>query len=373
MRERGAPMGPLHGVPFTVKDVFEVSADVARLEPAPAMAARPDWEQPAQSSTAVQRLREAGAILMGVTRATLWADREERYGIAHNPYDLKRTPSGSSGGEAALIAAGGSPLGLGSDSGGSLRLPAHCCGIATIRPSNGRVPRATDADGTNDPRTVAGPLARTVDDVALALQVISGFDWREPTTLPLPPPDDHRTVSLANLRVAFFTDNGIVSPTPETAAMIHATARVLEASGARVVECVPPDLPESWQITNDYWRYCGGQGEVAGYFRFLECWDRYRIAMLSFMREWDAILCPTEAFPAPLSNDSATPEMFTYTTPFSLLGWPCAIVRGGTSSEGMPLTVQIVGSPWRDDIALAVARALEDSLGGYRPSLLKIG
>ena len=367
---RGAAIGPLHGVPFTVKDVFAVSPEIARLEPAPGMAQRPDPEQPAQSSTAVQRLREAGAILMGVTRATLWSDREERYGIAHNPYDLKRTPSGSSGGEAALIAAGGSPLGLGSDSGGSLRLPAHCCGIATIRPSNGRVPRATDADGTNDPRTAAGPLARNVDDIALALQIISGFDWREPTTLPLPPPGDHRAVSLRDLRVAFFTDNGIAPPTRETAAMIHAAARSLELSGAQVTESVPPLLAESWEITNDYWRYCGEQGEVAGYFRFLERWDRYRMALLAFMQQWDALLCPTEAFPAPLTNEPSTPPMFTYTAPFSLLGWPCAVVRGGTCPDGMPLTVQVIGAPWRDDIALALAHALETALGGYRPPRL---
>src|SRR5262249_31864809 len=94
-------------------------------------------------------------------------------------------PGGSGGGEAATIAAGGSPLGMGSDSGGSLRMPAHCCGIATLRPSNGRVPRASDAAGTNDPRTAAGPLARSVEDLALALEIIQGFDWEEPTTLPI--------------------------------------------------------------------------------------------------------------------------------------------------------------------------------------------
>jgi amidase len=171
---RGEGAGPLHGVPFTVKDVYEV-CETARLVTAPGIVQRPE-PPPERDSTVVRRLRAAGAILIAVTKATLWSDCEERYGFTHNPYDLTRTPSGSSGGEAATIAAGGSPLGLGSDSGGSLRLPAHCCGVATLRPSNGRVPRGSDAAGTNDPRTAAGPLARAVEDVALALRIIRGFD-----------------------------------------------------------------------------------------------------------------------------------------------------------------------------------------------------
>src|SRR5919197_2077556 len=219
---RGQLLGPLHGVPFTVKDVYAVR-DSARLVTAPGMVERPD-PPPERDSTVVLRLRAAGAILIAVTKATLWHDREERYGYTRNPYDLARTPGGSSGGEAATIAAGGSPLGLGSDSGGSLRQPAHYCGVATLRPSNGRVPRGTDAEGTNDPRTAAGPLARSVEDLALALRVISGFDWEDPTSLPVPLGDD-RAVLLEGQRVAVHTDNGIVPPTAETVAAVVAAAR----------------------------------------------------------------------------------------------------------------------------------------------------
>jgi amidase len=360
---RGQLLGPLHGVPFTVKDVFEVQ-DSARLVTAPGMVERPDGP-PARDATAILRLRAAGAILVAVTKATLWSDREERYGYTHNPYDLTRTPSGSSGGEAATIAAGGSPLGLGSDSGGSLRLPAHCCGVATLRPSNGRVPRGSDAPGTNDPRTAAGPLARSVEDVALALAVISGFDWSDPTSLPVPL-GDHRQVSLKGLRVAVHTDNGLVPPTAETAGAVRASAAALADAGAIVEEAAPPDLDESWQITLEYWRYCGEVGTVGEYFRFLERWDRYRGKLLSFMQPRDLILCPVEAFPAPVQKAKETLQMFTYTTPFSLVGWPCAVVRAGTSPEGLPIGVQVVAGPWRDEVALAAALRIEVAMGGWR-------
>jgi amidase len=363
---RGETVGPLHGVPFTVKDVFDVSPKTARLIPAPGMVERPDPTPALRDSTAVRRLREAGAILIGITRATLWSDREERYGPAHNPYDLSRTTSGSSGGEAATIAAGGSPLGLGSDSGGSLRLPAHCCGVATLRPSNYRVPRATDADGTNDPRTAAGPLARSVDDLILAMNVLAGYDPTDPMTLPLPPLGDPARVVLKGLRVAFHTDNGIAPPTREVAAAVVASAWALEAAGAVVEERTPPDLAESWAVTHEYWRWCREEGNVADYVRFLARWDRYRVTLASFLEGYDLILCPVEAYPAPVIGAN-TPPMFTYTTPFSLVGWPAAVVRAGTSPEGLPLSVQSVAGPLHDDIALAAARIIESALGGWQP------
>jgi amidase len=150
------------------------------------------------------------------------------------------------------------------------------------------------------------------------------------------------------------------------AAAVLASARALEEAGAIVEEAAPPDLDEAWQITLEYWRYCGEVGTVPEYFRFLERWDRYRVKLLAFMQPRDLILCPVEAFPAPVQAAKDTPQMFTYTTPFSLVGWPCAVVRAGTCREGLPIGVQIVSGPWRDDVALAAARQIESVRGGWQ-------
>ena len=109
-----------------------------------------------------------------------------------------------------------------------------------------------------------------------------------------------------------------------------------------------------------------GEGELPAYFRFLERWDRYRAVMSLFMEGWDALLCPVEAFPAPAEGENPG-QVFTYMAPFSLVGWPCAAVRGGTSPEGLPIGVQAVGKRWRDDFALAVALRVEKVFGGWRP------
>ena len=363
---RGDEVGPLHGVPFTVKDVYDVD-HAARLVGVPAMAPRLDPRAPSpRDSTVVTRLVAAGAIPLGVTRATLWSDREEHYGPAHNPYDLARIPGGSSGGEAAAIAAGCSPLGMGSDSGGSLRWPAHFCGVATIRPSNGRVARGTDADGLYDPRTAAGPLGRTVEDVALALDVVSGYDPEDPTTLAIPAAD-WRAVDLAGRRVAVHDDNGIVAPTAETVATVRAAADTLAAAGADVEYSTPPGLAQAWDLTLEYWRLCGGQGPLEDWFRLLDRWQDYHRVASRHLQAYDLILCPVEAFPAPVHGAAGLPPTFTYTAPSSLLGWPAAVVRGGTSDDGLPIGVQLIGGPLRDDVALAAAAAVEAASGGWRP------
>jgi amidase len=421
---RGELAGPLHGIPFTVKDVYVVAAEVATLRTAAGMPPRRDeqsdqedgqqtgqqtgqpTDQPTdkavaateaystavgatfpltRTSTAVARLR-AGAILLAVTKATLWTDREDHYGVTHNPYDPTCTPGGSSGGEATVVAAGMSPLGLGSDSGGSLRQPAHYCGVATIRPSNGRVPRATDADGMYDPRTAAGPLARTVTDVGLALSIISGADWHDPTTVPVPL-GDWSAVDLADLRVAVHTDNGLVPPTAATAATVRRAADALTEAGAQLSEVVPPGLPLAWDITLDYWRRCGGDGTLRDYFALLDRWQDYQRTAGAFMQAYDLILCPVEASPAPRrergdggsggesgsgDGDGGAGEQrgpkFTYTAPSSLLGWPAAVVRAGTSPDGLPIGVQLIGGPYRDDVALRAAAAIEAATGGWRPA-----
>jgi amidase len=353
----------MHGVPFTVKDVYEVAQD-AGLVAAPGISTG-QIEPGTRDSAVIRKIREAGGILLGVSRATLWTDREERFGTARNPYDLGRTPGGSSGGEAVMIAAGCSPLGFGSDSGGSLRQPAHYCGLSALRPSNGRVPRATDAEA-NDPRTVAGPLARRVEDIAMALSLVNGFEWADPSTVPAPL-RDYKEIPVKGLRVAMHLSNGVIGPTAETAECVKTSARALEKAGARVDECPLPELLTAWEITLEYWRFCSRQGSVEDYFKFQERWEKFRRISQEWMRNWDVILCPVEAYPAPLTEERDRLATFTYTAPSSLLGWPSGTVRVGASGEGLPIGVQLIAAPWRDEVALACMSFLESELGGYKP------
>ena len=366
---RGESTGPLHGIPVTVKDVFPI-VESARMIAAPGMP-EPLYFGESRESTVVTRLRMAGAIPIAVTKATQWSDREEHYGLSHNPYDLTRTTGGSSGGTAATIAAGGAAIGIGSDSGGSLRLPAHYCGIATLRPSNGRVPRGIDSDSLIDPRTVSGPLARSVEDLIVTMEVIAGIDTQDTTSLPLPWRNP-RQVNLRGLRCAVFTNNGLVAPTPDVNEAVTNAAESLERAGAITDFVVPPAMNEAWQITRKYLHYCGAEGRVGEYFKFLESWDRYRLTMAEFMSDYDLIICPVEADAAPVAGDKSGADSFTYTAPFSLVGWPCAVVRAGTSANGLPIGVQVVGAPWRDDLALAAALHLENTVGGWQPSPLNL-
>src|SRR6266567_7812846 len=217
---RGQLLGPLHGVPMTIKD----SLDTAGVITTGGTQGRATFV-PEQDATVVARLRAAGAILLGKTNTpelTLSGETDNLvYGRTNNPYDVSRTPGGSSGGAGAILAAGGSALDIGSDTGGSIRLPAHFCGIAGIKPTSGRVPRTGHivpfGMGAVDALTQLGPMARYVEDLSLILPIIAGVDWRDPAIIPMPL-GDPRAVSMTGLRVAMYTDNGTMSPTPETAA-----------------------------------------------------------------------------------------------------------------------------------------------------------
>jgi len=361
---RGKIKEPLHGVPFTVKDVF----DTAGVTSAVGIEERASYV-PEQDAVVVARMRAAGAILLGKTNCPPWGAGGESdnpvYGRTNNPYDQTRTPGGSSGGEAAIIAAGGSPLGLGSDSGGSIRVPAHFCGIAGLRPTVGRVPNTgvfNHPGGLSDPRTQIGPMSRFVEDLGLTLAIISGVDWRDSGVIPMPL-DDPQTVDTKGLRVAFYTDDGIAAPTPETADLVNTTASVLAGAGLFVEERRPSRIDASLDISRRYWRQSELNGEEIE--QLMAEWDGLRCTMLSFMENYDALLCPACCSPA-VSHGTMQDIEFSYALPYSLTGWPCVVVRAGTSSEGLPIGVQVVARPWREDVALAVARLIETIFGGWQ-------
>jgi amidase len=362
---QGVVHGPLHGVPFTVKDVF----DAAGIVGAVGLDHR-RGHVPGYDAVVVARMRKAGAILLGKTNCPPGGgggDTENVvYGRTLNPYSLACTPGGSSGGEAALVAAGGSPLGIGSDSGGSIRVPAHYCGVASIKPSFGRVPNTGAYDhpgGLSDPRTQVGVLARRVADLALVLPIIAGPDNYDSSVIPMPlaAPGPVRGQAL---KVAYFVEDGASPVTHETGHTVGAAAQALSRAGAQVELARPADfVRESRAITEAWWELASLRGQDV--VELYNAWDRYRTRLLQFMTEYDAILCPADPHPAPPFKQR-DPKRFDYTLPFSLLGWPVVVVRAGTAKDGMPIGVQIAARPWRDDIALALAMEVERELGGWK-------
>lgn len=370
---KGEVWGPLHGVPFSVKDWI----DAAGLRCAGADMAHYNRIAP-QDATAVARLRQAGGILLGKTAVLA---ESEIYGTVHNPYRWGYSPTGSSSGEAALIAAGASPLGLGSDSGGSIRQPAHACGIAGLKPTSGRVSlhgHFPPISALNDPRTVIGPMARYVSDLALALPIISGPDYRDASVIPMAI-GNYEAVDLTKLRVAFYTQHLRAQPTPETVAAVHKTAQALSQVCLSVEEKLPPRIEEAYPITWDYWNRVESDDldewkisrpsqlsgdEVA---RHLFEWNRFRNSLIAFMEHHDLIVCPVADLPAQKHGESTGGIAFTLV--YSLCGYPAATVRVGTSPQGLPIGVQLVAAPWREDIVLAAA-AFVEQLGGWQPPRL---
>src|SRR5882757_7325698 len=248
---RGEIKGPLHGVPITIKDTLETIGVICTG----GTKGRANFI-PKADATAVARLRAAGGIILGKTNVPELAGAIETdnlvYGRTNNPYDLARTPGGSSGGEAAIVAAGGSPLGLGTDAGGSIRVPAHFCGLAAIKPTSGRVPRTGQFPlplGARNAVFHVSLLARKVEDLALALPIISGPDYRDSTIVVMPLGDPNGVV-LAGLKLAFFEDDGAATPTKEIAAAVRDCAKAFTDAGVKVEEKRTPDAEKAATV---YW------------------------------------------------------------------------------------------------------------------------
>src|SRR6185503_13720123 len=263
--ERGA----LHGVPMTIKD----SLDTAGIVTTGGTKGRASFV-PSADATVVRRVRAAGAILLGKTNTpdlTLSYETSNLvYGHTNNPFDVARTSGGSSGGAAAIVAAGGSPIEIGSDTGGSIRLPAHCCGIAGLKPTAGRVPRTghiINYEGASQFLTHIGPLARHVDDLGFLLGIIAGPDGVDPHVVPVPL-GDPSTVRLAGLRVGYYSRLPPVEVTPETAGAVEAAVDALRRAGC---EPVPIAIPDAERIYETYVAMLFGDGGAA-VLRALDRW-----------------------------------------------------------------------------------------------------
>ena len=397
---RGESPGALHGVPFTLKD----SIDTEGIITTGGTLGRKDFV-PDADATVTARLRAAGGILLGKTNTPelTYAGETDNlvYGRTNNPFDLSRAPGGSSGGAGAIVCCGGAAFDIGSDTGGSVRGPAHYCGITGIKPNSGRVPRTghivPHSFGAVDSLTQNGPMARYVEDLALILSIISGPDWDDPHIVPMPL-GDPADVDISGLRVAFYTDNGLRVPTDEIVAAVRSAANALADAGCLVEEDLPRAIPDNPDINNQLSQGDGQAGarrllakygttethewmtrllekasenmvSVGEYTAALERVDAYRSAMLGFMQNYDVIVCPVSAFAALPHGESMTDENrsgINYTATYNITGWPSTVVRGGTSPDGLPIGVQVVARPWREDVSLAVAQYMEGALGGWQ-------
>jgi amidase len=358
--------GAFLGVPFTVKDWIEAKG----LPCAAGQPARAGFV-PEEDAPVVARMRRAGAILLGKTNVTDGGGVHPR---PNNPHDSARTPGSSSSGEAAVIAAGGSPIGLASDSGGSIRWPAHCCGVAALKPTTGLVPLTGHVPAIghiSDPRTTIGPMTRSARDLEAVLAVIAGEDAGDPSAVPVPLRASS-SVELRGLRVAWFVEFPGASATPETASAVEDAARALAERECKVEPATPPLLEESLPVTEAYWarvqstsfdewrppwrsRLTADEIEES---RFR--WERFTRAMWRFMERYDAILSPVAARPAP-PHEGWDRLDYLYTLPYSLTRQPAAVVPSGRSPEGLPIGVQIAARAWQDHVALTLAVALEDA------------
>lgn len=365
---RGEDLGHLHGLPFTVKDTFATSGLQSPLD-------RRIRNQPVARTDAavVARMKQAGAILLAKTNCPpsgSGADTENAViGQTRNPHIAGRSPGGSSGGEASLIAAGGSPLGLGTDTGGGMRVPAAFCGITAIKPTQGRVPNSgvyNQPGGFTDQRTQIGPAARRVEDLLLALRTISGPDYVD-SGVTAKPLNDPAQLPLRDLTIASFPYDPSSLVTSAVANAVGASAQALARAGVQVVENRPLDLVGGARDLDRGWRRMAGtRGQDV--VELLHAWDQFRSNMLQYIRYYDAILCPAVHRTAPAIG-ARDRQRFDYTVPFNLTGYPAAVLPVATDVDGLPVAVQIVSHPWREDIVLALAAVLEEEFKDWQRDL----
>jgi len=405
---RGEPLGPLHGVPVTIKDAFETAGLRTTSSYKPLA-----HHVPGRDATVVARLRAAGAIVLGKTNMSELAMDVQSispiFGRANNPWAL----DGSTGGGGAAVAAGLSPLELGSDIGGSIRIPAHFCGVVGLKPTEHRVSSAghvPDLPGRARHirhMGVFGPLARSVGDLELALRIVAGPDGRDWDVPPVPleaPP----ARALAARRFAWTDDFG-VPVDADTRRVLADVARRLEAAGCQVTRATPTgfDFQAAWEtygeltleslaeapfalrlgatLASPFYSDVPIQHGLARgaatlglrrHGRALTRRDDLLSALEPFLAGYDAWLCPVSATPAythrrpglgrrgdPIDVDGVQIPYWTanisYTSVFNLTGNPVCVVPAGTSRDGLPIGIQIVGRRWDDMHVLAVARQVE--------------
>lgn len=414
---RGEVWGPLHGVPVTIKDSF-ATAGLRTTSGYPPLA---DYIPP-EDATVVARVKVAGAIVLGKTNLPLlvhgFQSDNPVFGRTNNPWDLTRTPGGSTGGGAAALASGMSPLEIGSDYGGSVRIPAHYCGLFSIKPTERRVPMTGHIpELPGKPRSVRhvatpGPLARSVEDLKIALQLIAGPDPAQPDIVPVPLAPVAKQ-ALNSLRVAWSDNFGGLPITRDTRAALHGLMAQLDERGCRVEQAMPDgfDFPGIWETYGEL-RQCeigsamsaeleaecaanfgvsaaSEDPEMRGMARRLNATlkqytetltkrDAAIAAVEKFFETRDVFLCPVTVGPAFAHCVPGTPIAVDeqhvtyriggtgYTSPFNLTGNPSVVIPLARSKEGLPIGVQLVGPRWSETKLLAIAERFVEVTGPFQ-------
>ncbi|HEY6232758.1 MAG TPA: amidase [Pyrinomonadaceae bacterium] len=393
---RGDVSGPLHGVPLTIKDTIET----AGLRTTSGSMMRAEFV-PARDAQSVALLKAAGAIILGKTNAAEMAmdytADNPVFGRTNNPYNPLLTPGGSSGGEAAAIAACMSAGGLGTDLAGSIRIPSHFCGVAGLKPTVGRVPGDGQFPPSAGPYSLGaavGPMARNVSDLRLLFSVLAGIETKTGAALDRQP----------GLRVAFYTDDGVAPVTAETQLAVETAAAALSAAGFVTEEIRPPGVErghELWlklfsrasvvQLRNVYsgnealggdfvrWRLATADDtpppSLDDYIKFWLERDRLREELIEWMKQTPLLLAPVGATPAyehgtlkvRVGEQSlSTFRAFSYCQTFNVFDLPVVVIPVATSKDGLPIGVQIIGRPFAEAAILDAAAIIEAAVGGWQ-------
>jgi len=406
----GSSRGVLHGLPVTVKSSIATAGYRCEIG-----SLLHKGDVPREDAVVVARLRAAGALILGTTNCPEFLMAYETANLLHgrtaNPWDLERTSGGSSGGESAAIAAGLSAAGLGSDSGGSVRVPAHFTGICSLKPTPGRIPgrgHLPPCVGPFSTLGAIGPMARTMEDVSLLFRTLSGQDLHDPVS----PPVTLRDPGLDELRsntIGYFEDDGLVPVSTETRAAVQAAASALRDAGFRVEAFRPRTLELLRQLWWKFFVQCGAMfyapeirgrehqlspvfSEFLGFSeavpplsagQLLDAWaelDLMSAKTLEEMSEHPVMLCPVASVPAFRHEERAwivegRPldylDAWRHSQWFNALAAPAAVVPVGASPEGLPIGVQVVARPFDDEIALGIARVVDAAFGYKPPSMAR--
>ena len=405
MTEPG-PRGPLYGLPMTIKSSIAVSGlhcEIGSLLRQGNIAE--------EDAFVVSRVRRAGANILGTTNCPEYLMAYETdnrlHGQTRNPWNLEYSSGGSSGGESAAIACGMSAGGLGSDSGGSVRTPAHFTGICSLKPTPGRIPATGHEPPCVGPFSILGaigPMARTVEDVRVIFETLCDPDPTDPVSPPVP----LRTISrseLKQIQIGYFEDDGLVPVTAETRLAVQSAVRELQQQGFSV----RPFRPEALEAMRQLWWKCfvrcgamfvepivdGRYGQLSPVLldflsiahrepplsgeELLWAWanlDRVRSQMLREMQSFSILLCPVCAIPAFRHGERSWMiedqqvdylDAMRYTQWFNALGAPAAVVPVGKSPKGLPIGVQVAGRPFGDEIVLGIAEAIDKKFGFIAP------